>query len=141
MGMGTTAKWSDIRRSKVAPDQEGAAAASAQALRDALALGQLRADRGVTQIELAEWLGKSQGNVSEIEHRKDVYLSTLREYIEALGGRLEVAAVFEDDRRIVNLGEALAASVAAQRDVGQMSGVGSEPNLTKGRVEPQRRRA
>ncbi len=42
--------------------------------------------------------GQEPGNVSELERREDVYLSSLREYVEALGGRLELTAVFDDDR-------------------------------------------
>jgi hypothetical protein len=38
----------------------------------------------------------NQGEVSKIEHRSDVCVSTLAEYIEALGGRLEIRAVFKD---------------------------------------------
>jgi hypothetical protein len=45
---------------------------------------------------LAEALDVSQPNVSRIEHQDDVFLSTLRSYVEALGGRLEVRAVFDD---------------------------------------------
>lgn len=66
------------------------------AMREALALSELRAARAVTQQELAEALDVSQPNVSRIEHQDDVFLSTLRSYVEALGGRLEVRAVFEE---------------------------------------------
>lgn len=96
--------WHDIRAAKVPPDQEAAVAAGVRALRDALALRDLRVERGVTQVELAERLGKSQGNVSELERRDDVYLSSLREYVEALGGRLEVAAVFDEERTALAIG-------------------------------------
>ncbi len=41
-------------------------------------------------------LGVTQANISRIEHEEDLYLSTLRSYVEALGGRLEVNAVFAD---------------------------------------------
>jgi transcriptional regulator with XRE-family HTH domain len=73
-------------------------------LRDALELRELRAERGVTQVELAERLGRSQGNVSAFERRDDVYLSSLREYVEALGGRLEIEAVFDDERPPIAIG-------------------------------------
>ena len=51
--------------------------------------------------DLAGWLltespGVNQGEVFKIEHRADLYLSTLSEYVEALGGRLEIRAVFPD---------------------------------------------
>jgi DNA-binding XRE family transcriptional regulator len=66
------------------------------AMREALALSELRTSRDVTQQVLAEALDVSQPNVSRIEHQDDVFLSTLRSYVEALGGRLEVRAVFDD---------------------------------------------
>jgi len=50
----------------------------------------------MTQAKLAEALGVNQGEVSKIEHRTDLYLSTLAEYVKALGGRLEIRAVFTD---------------------------------------------
>lgn len=99
-----TTKWSDIKRAKIPPGQEAAAAASARALRDALTLAGLRKGRGVTQVELAGRLGKTQGNVSELERRDDVYLSSLREYVEALGGRLEVEAIFDEERTPLAIG-------------------------------------
>lgn len=69
-----------------------------QAMVDALALAELRRHRDVTQVQVAEALGIAQGNVSRIEGRSDIYLSTLREYVEALGGHLELSAVFGDER-------------------------------------------
>ena len=67
-----------------------------RAMQDVLALAELRASREVTQEGLADALGVSQPNISRIEHQDDAYLSTLRSYVEALGGRLEVRAVFDD---------------------------------------------
>lgn len=43
--------------------------------------------------------------MSELERRRELYLSTLREYVEALGGRLELAAVFPDERVRVVVGD------------------------------------
>jgi transcriptional regulator with XRE-family HTH domain len=65
-------------------------------MREALALSELRTSRDVTQQALADALDVTQPNVSRIEHEDDVFLSTLRSYVEALGGRLEVRAVFDD---------------------------------------------
>lgn len=67
----------------------------------ALDLAELRARRRLTQLDLAGRLGVRQPSVSRLEHRDDLYLSTLREYVEALGGRLEIAAVFDDDRVLI----------------------------------------
>ncbi len=62
----------------------------------AMPLDELRKARQMTQAKLAQRLGVNQGEVSKIEHRTDLYLSTLSEYVEALGGRLEIRAVFPD---------------------------------------------
>ena len=58
------------------------------------ALAELREAQHITQQQVAKALGVSQANVSRIEHQDDVYLSTLSNYITALGGRLEIKAVF-----------------------------------------------
>jgi hypothetical protein len=102
----TTTKWSEVRRSKVPAEQEAALEMSGRALRDAIvAFDDLRAQRGVTQVVLAEKLGRSQGNISDLEHREDLYLSTLRAYVEALGGELEITAVFPEQRLGIAIGE------------------------------------
>jgi len=62
----------------------------------AMPLDQLRKAQEVTQLQLAEILGVNQGEVSKIEHRADICVSTLADYIEAMGGRLEIRAVFKD---------------------------------------------
>jgi len=60
------------------------------------ALQRLREERGLTQVALAERLAVSRPNVGRIESETDLRLSTLRRYVEALGGQLEVRAVFPD---------------------------------------------
>jgi predicted XRE-type DNA-binding protein len=62
----------------------------------AMPLDQLRKAQQMTQLQVAEILGVNQGEVSKIEHRSDICVSTLAEYIEAMGGRLEIRAVFKD---------------------------------------------
>jgi DNA-binding XRE family transcriptional regulator len=64
-------------------------------------LAELRKIREVTQAELAEALGVRQPSVSRVEHTGDIQLSTLRSYVEALGGRVEVAAVFGTERFVI----------------------------------------
>ena len=86
------------------PDWDAAVAERRRAMADALALADLRQSRHVTQVQLAEELGISQGNVSRLEGRSDLYLSTLRSYVEALGGHLEIAAVFGSERLAVAVG-------------------------------------
>jgi hypothetical protein len=54
----------------------------------------------MTQDQLAATLEIAQGDVSKIEHRTDIYLSTLRRYIEAMGGELKIVASFPDGAEI-----------------------------------------
>ena len=77
-----------------------------RAIYDALALAELRQGRDVTQTDLAKVLGVSQTNVSRIEHESDLYVSTLRAYVEALGGELELRAVFPERTAAIALHEA-----------------------------------
>jgi hypothetical protein len=67
-------------------------------------LGELRRARKITQDELARLMSTTQPNVSRIERGGEMELSTLRSYIEALGGRLEVSAVFGDEHLPVAVG-------------------------------------
>lgn len=64
-------------------------------------LQDLRKQRGLTQDGIAEVLGVGQETVSRIENRDDMLVSTLRRYVESLGGRLECVACFPDNARIV----------------------------------------
>jgi DNA-binding XRE family transcriptional regulator len=71
----------------------------AKRVRESLAsmpLDEIRRARQMTQAKLADALGVNQGEVSKIEHRTDLYISTLAGYIEALGGKLEIRAIFPD---------------------------------------------
>lgn len=66
-----------------------------------MALDELRTAREMTQEHLAATLGVKQAAISRMERRTDVYVTTLAKYIEALGGKLEIRAVFaEGDVRI-----------------------------------------
>ena len=78
------------------PEHRAAVEAEKQLILTAIRLAELRCEAGFTQEQLAERLGTTQENVSRIERAEDTQLSTLRRYIEALGGSLELHAVFED---------------------------------------------
>jgi DNA-binding Xre family transcriptional regulator len=99
-------KFSELveRTRKNNPDWGANVGEYRRAMEDALALADIRQSRNVTQIQLAAQLGITQGNVSRLEGRSEIYLSTLRHYIEALGGHLEIAAVFGEDRVPVAVG-------------------------------------
>jgi DNA-binding XRE family transcriptional regulator len=64
-------------------------------------LEELRQARQLTQTNLATALGVDQGSISKLERRTDMYLSTLRSYIEAMGGTLELRAVFPDGAVVI----------------------------------------
>ena len=61
----------------------------------------LRKARKMTQVRLAERLGKSQVTIAQMEKRTDLLLSTLRSYVEAMGGRLELVVQFPDRNPVV----------------------------------------
>lgn len=70
-----------------------------------IALRELRKLLGLTQAKLAARIKTSQAQLSAMEGREDWLLSTVRGYVEALGGELEVRAVFGDRSLRLHLGE------------------------------------
>jgi len=56
----------------------------------------LRAARDLTQEHLSRILGVRQAAVSKLERRTDMYISTLADFIKAMGGTLEIRAIFPD---------------------------------------------
>jgi DNA-binding XRE family transcriptional regulator len=63
-----------------------------QLIREHLTLQELRKELNLTQESMAELLDMKQANVSKVEKRTDMLISTLRSYIEAMGGSLELVA-------------------------------------------------
>jgi transcriptional regulator with XRE-family HTH domain len=61
-----------------------------------VSLYRLREQRGLTQGDVAKAPEVTQGNVSRVENAADLYVSTLARYVQALGGSLELTAVFPD---------------------------------------------
>jgi len=59
-------------------------------------LHELRQAKALSQVKLAESLHINQAAVSKMEHRADMYISTLRDYIRAMGGDLEIVARFPE---------------------------------------------
>jgi len=59
-------------------------------------LHELRRVRGLSQKELADTLHVKQPAIAKMERRADMYISTLRSHIEAMGGELEITARFPD---------------------------------------------
>jgi len=77
-----------------------------QELAAEMPMHELRQAKALSQAAVAKRLQITQAAVSKLEHRADVYVSTLRDYIEAMGGRLEIVARFPDGEvRISNFAE------------------------------------
>jgi transcriptional regulator with XRE-family HTH domain len=66
------------------------------------AIQELRRARNLSQEQLAKFLNTKQANISQIENRTDMYISTLRSYIEAMGGQLKIVAHFPDGDVFIN---------------------------------------
>ena len=93
-------------RSNMKRSNQALAARKARAMMRELPLHELRAARRLSQNALAAMLKTGQSSVSRLESRTDMYVSTLRGYIEALGGELEITARFPDGTvRITQFGE------------------------------------
>jgi DNA-binding XRE family transcriptional regulator len=92
-------------RKKMAPQARARSEAAARKMIQALPLAELRDAQNITQVELAKRLHIDQSAVSKIEHRADMYLSTLSDVIRAMGGQLELTAKFPSGEvHIVTLG-------------------------------------
>jgi transcriptional regulator with XRE-family HTH domain len=102
------------------PERRAAIKVGADKLRSDMALDELREARALTQEQLAETLGVRQATVSKMERRTDMYLSSLRKIIEAMGGELEIRAVFPSGPVRINqfrdLGENSREETSEQKD-------------------------
>jgi DNA-binding XRE family transcriptional regulator len=88
-------KWRDIRGT-FSPEQEAMIEQQVKDAAGVMTLYQLREARSLTQVNLAKVLEVNQGAVSRMEKRTDMYVSTLRSYIQAMGGQLQVKAIFPE---------------------------------------------
>jgi predicted transcriptional regulator len=61
------------------------------------ALDELRQAREMTQVHLAKILGVTQAAVSEMERRADMYVTTLQDFVKAMGGELKIIAKFPEE--------------------------------------------
>ncbi len=77
-------------------ERQAIAARASELIEEEATLRELREALDRSQQQLAERLGIQQAAVSRLERRTDMYLSTLRELIQALGGELEIVARFPD---------------------------------------------
>jgi len=90
-----TKKFTELK-SRMSPQARSQVEEKAAAMLREMPLHELRKARGLSQKVLAELLHVQQPSIAKIEKRTDMYLSTLRSHIEAMGGKLEIVARFPD---------------------------------------------
>lgn len=88
-------KFAELR-ARMTPKAQARADARAKAMLKEMPLQELRRARGLSQATLAEALHVKQGSISKLERRTDMYISSLRSHIQAMGGDLEIIARFPD---------------------------------------------
>ena len=88
-------KFSELR-SRMTPASQHQAQQRAKQHLVEMPLNELRQARGLSQKALAEILHVQQPAIAKLEKRTDMYISSLRSHIEAMGGQLEVIARFPD---------------------------------------------
>lgn len=97
MAKAKTNKWSTLKAS-MSPEAQTRVDARVRETLAAMPLAEIRKAIGMTQTEIAGSLDVAQGSISKIENQADMYISTLRKYVQALGGELHLTAEFPDGR-------------------------------------------
>jgi len=87
-------------RTSLSPSSQREAAALTDAMEQALSLAELRRARAMTQEQLASDLHVGQASIARLERRTDMYLSTLRRFVEAMGGELDIVVRFPDQPQV-----------------------------------------
>jgi transcriptional regulator with XRE-family HTH domain len=125
---------------KADPARRARIALEKRAIEDALSLAELRSQKNVTQQAIAKTLGVSQANISRIEHEEDLYLSTLRGYLAALGADLELNAIFPDEKFTLGAKEAWLGTPSPEAESAQFafSGVASVPEVIEAYLRADR---
>ena len=87
---------------KMAPERRERIRIKTRVLRNEMALGELRQALDLTQEALANSLKLKQAAISKFEHQSDIYLSTLRKILSAMGADLKLVAHFPDGDVLIN---------------------------------------
>ncbi|MFZ2223859.1 MAG: XRE family transcriptional regulator [Candidatus Deferrimicrobium sp.] len=120
-------------REKMSPEARARAAAKTKEMLAEMPLNELRHARSLSQERLAEILRVNQASISKLERRTDMYISTLRSFIQAMGGRLEINAIFPDGPVMINQFQSLESEAVTA--VAQVSGEQRQGSVAqKGRI-------
>jgi hypothetical protein len=114
-------KWNDLKH-KSSPEIRANLKREADAELERIGFHKLRQARQQTQVAIAERLNIAQGAVSRLERQSDFLLSTLREYVGALGGQLELRVVFPDGDFVI---ETLAPAAKKRSPRARSAGLGA----------------
>ena len=87
---------------KMSPEARARSEAKARKMIQEMPLNEIRAARELTQEHLAKVLRVKQASISKLERRADMYISTLRDFVRAMGGELEITARFPEGEVRIN---------------------------------------
>src|SRR6202140_3664287 len=87
---------------KMSPTARARAEAKAKKMLAEMPLDELREAQAMTQVHLAKILGVNQAAVSKLDRRTDMYVSTLQDFVNALGGELKITARFPEGTVEIN---------------------------------------
>ncbi|MGH9845165.1 MAG: XRE family transcriptional regulator [Blastocatellia bacterium] len=96
------AKSFQTLREKMSPERQQRAKARTNEMLEELALQELRKVLNLTQEQVAEAMQMNQAAVSKMEHQSDIYVSTLKKFVLALGGQVRIVAIFPDREVVIN---------------------------------------
>lgn len=100
-----TKPYNQLRNKMSKKSRDAAAVKTDKMFKEMMALKELRNALHLSQKKLAESLSVDQANISQIENRTDMFISTLRSYINAMGGELDIIARFPQGEVHINLFE------------------------------------
>jgi predicted transcriptional regulator len=100
----TVHTWQEIKAKKFSPDQLQQIDNEVEQELLEMDLRALREAAGLTQEELAQRVAITQSQLSKLERREDHRISTVRRYVAALGGELEIVAVVDGKRILLASG-------------------------------------
>lgn len=87
---------------KMSPERQARVKERTLELLYEMELGELRNALELTQTQLAETLKKKQASISKMEHQSDMFISTLREILNAMGANLKIIASFPEGDILIN---------------------------------------
>ncbi len=87
---------------KMSPERQARVKERTLELLYEMELSELRKALALTQTQLAETLKKKQASISKMEHQSDMFISTLREILNAMGANLKIIASFPEGDILIN---------------------------------------